>query len=236
MAIFFYESVTHTDSHVTATLILCVTPSDGGKSTHTTWHALCQGISLLGRTAVRGTARHNFSTVELGSSISQIQTPIWSQKCSMGFRSGLNLHMHVLCGAWHFPGHIVSSKCTRRLGKHTIAEKPDVALGVEVPSNTTSSLRSQWWMVPHTMTEGERLPFMGWKYVPLSLSFACAHMSTTTIPSLWNSITEDRVLQCLRSHRLPHTPNPHLPTWGTSISVSPDAVLSELTGIHHSLD
>ena len=83
----FYESVTHADSHVTATLILCVTPSDGGKSTHTTWHALCQGIILLGRTAVLlGAARHNSSTVEVGSSISRIQTPILSQNAQWGSR------------------------------------------------------------------------------------------------------------------------------------------------------
>ena len=122
--IFFYESVIHAYIYVTTPWIPYVTPCGGEKSTHTTLHAFHQVLTLLGRTAAHAesTARHNFSTVKRGSSMSWIKTPFGSKHAQLGscLDSELTspwpphpvvpekLLYHMLSVPWHCSGHTPS--------------------------------------------------------------------------------------------------------------------------------
>ena len=69
------------------------------------------------------------------------------------------------------------------------------------PSTTTSSLLPQWWIVPHTMTDGPRFSSLGWTQASISLS-PCLRR-TRTRPSLWYMENRDSSLkiQCLHCPR-----------------------------------
>ena len=68
-----------------------------------------------------------------------------------------------------------------------------------------------WWIAPHTMTDGPRLPSLGWTQASISLS-PCL-WRTQTRPSLWYRENRDsslkiQFLHCVRSHTLwllPHS-------------------------------
>ena len=148
-----------------------------------------------------------------GPSMSRIQTPIWSQTCSMGFISGLQARQSMTFTPW----------CDRKTGM-SCAEwgvalfwmytkfrpKTAVAQGgilsrkslmlhwqLRVPSVTTTSstsfLLSLWWLAPNTMTEGLWLLSVGLMHASVSL-FPCLRL-TQARPSLWNSMKRDLPLK-----------------------------------------
>ena len=95
MTIVFYKYVKNAYSHVSTPLIPCVTPLAVKRAR--TWRSMLSTrvLTHLKRHATHTwrAASRNFGTVEwgLGSSMSQIQIPIWSQTCSIGLMSGLRI-------------------------------------------------------------------------------------------------------------------------------------------------
>ena len=131
-------------------------------------------LNLLRWTAVQACQKacRNSSTMEVGSSMPRVETPIWSQTCSLGclcLDSELTSpwppypvvskkqSCHVLYEVCHCPGQtqsFVRKRC--RPGMHTIAKKPDVALAVEGSTQHHQFTPPTMRIAPHTMTEGYR--------------------------------------------------------------------------------
>ena len=176
-----------------------------------------------GRTAAYAwrTALFSSATVEGGSSISRIQRDIWSQTCSIGFMSGLQADQSMTStSCWSKKaavsrvvwGGALSWTYTKLRPNTPIAHGNIWFLRIcmyrsrfMAPSTTTSSLLPTRWIAPHTMTDGPRLPLLGWTQALVSLS-PCLRR-TRTRPSLWYRVNRDsslkiQCLHCLRSHSM----------------------------------
>ena len=150
-------------------------------------------LTLLGRTAAHAwrIAHRNSCTVERGSSMSWVQTPIRSQTCSMGFISGLNelaspwpphplvaenQSCHMLCGEWHCPGHTQSFVEKRPSPRETYYCGEAWCSEAVEGSIQHHPLLPPWWMAPHIMTEAPpTLVYLQWVgFTHLSVSpLAC---------------------------------------------------------------
>ena len=163
------------------------------------------------------------------SSVSRIQTPIWSQTCSIGFISELLARQSMTptsccarkaCVTCCVERGIVLdtdkvlAKTPRHTKKHTITQKPDVLLAVDGSIQHHQFIFLLCRMASHIMTEGPRLPSVGWMHAFISLP-PCLRR-TRARPSLRNRVKREssqktqcfQCLQCPRSHLqcvLPHT-------------------------------
>ena len=91
----------HDIALLTLTLVACVPASSGQKSPDD--EACSTKVRTLpGRTAAHAwrTALFSSATVEGGSSMSRIQTDIWSQTCSVRFMSGLASQSMTSTSCW----------------------------------------------------------------------------------------------------------------------------------------
>ena len=170
------------------------------------------------------TALFSSATMEGGSSMSRIQTDIWSQTCSIGFLSGLQAgHSMTSTSCWSKEAAVSSVVWGGALSwTHTMLRPNNpIAHGnisfsriwmywcrFMAPSTMTSSLLAPWWIATHTMTDGPRFPSLGWTQT--SIRLAPCLRRTRTRPSLWYRENQDsslkiQCLHCLRSHTLcPH--------------------------------
>ena len=165
--------------------------------------------------------------VEGGSSMSRIQTDIWSQTCSIGFMAGLRAGQSLTSTscwskkaamsravwggalAWTYTKLHPSTPITH--GNIWFLRTWMYRCRFMTPSTMTSSLLPLWWIASHTMTDGPRFPSLGWTRASLSL-FPCLQRTWTQLP-LWYRANQDssmkiQCLHCLRSHTL--CPFPHL--------------------------
>ena len=140
-------------------------------------------LTLLGRTAAHAgrTARRNFGKVEGRTSMSRIQTPHFVPNMVNG-APVYDLHIllcqessRVTCCVWR---GIVLDKSTRRPGKYTIAENPNVVLAVEdsTQHHYFSPLLGEWHPIPWLRGHGYR-PWVGCTNLSVSLPFP-AHTDT----------------------------------------------------------
>ena len=180
--------------------------------------------TLLGRTAahVWPTALFSSATVEGGSSMSRIQTDIWSQNAQLGscLDSELasrwpqhpvgpkRLPCHVLYGAGHCLGRTSTPVVHGNIWFLMILL---YRCRFMAPSTTFSSLLPPRWIAPYSMTDGPWFPSLGWTQP--SISFSPCLRRTRTRPSLWYRENKDsslriQCLHCLSSHTLcllPHS-------------------------------
>ena len=161
--------------------------------------------TLRGRTAARAwrTALFSSATAEVGSSVSRIQTDIWSQTCSIGLMSGLRAGQSMTSTSCGSKTAAVSRAVWGGALSWAYKTPPSpVARGniwflriwmyrgqFMAPSTTTSSRLPPWWIAPHTMTDGPRFPSLGWTHASISLS-PCLRR-TRTRPWLWYKENRD---------------------------------------------
>ena len=224
---YFYEFVKHVYSHDTTPLTLCVTPSGHEKRMHTTWHSLHQGpyISQANSPHLVGSTPQFWSS---GRRIIHVSDP--DPRLAPNMLSGVHVRtlwwpVHELqillpqksIGAMRCAGHgivldihKVSSKNARCPGKHTIVEKPDVALAVE------SSIQHHHF----TPLMVDNTPYHDWgamvtahwldACIYRSLPLPAAHTSmTTTVKREARFITEDTVPPLSEVPPFVH-PSPHM--------------------------
>ena len=178
---YFFESVKHAYSHVTTTLLPCVTPSGGENMLN-----MLDGVQFW----TPGWPVHDLCVL-LFQKISGVT---WC----LGRDIVLNIHK-------------VSSKNARRTRNHIIAEKPDLALATEgffqhhhfTPPTTENGT--------HNMTEGPPLPSVGWMHASISVSpcLWCTWARSSLWNNVkWNSSLSTQCIQYLGSKLLcvlPHT-------------------------------
>ena len=202
--------------------------------------------TLPGRTAAHTwlTALLSSATVEGGSSMSRIQTDIWSHTCSIEFMSRLpagqsmastscwskkaTVSRAVWGGAlsWTYTKLRPNTPVAHRPWQHLIPHDLDVPM----PVHACPPVVVNWTPYHEKRTDGPRFPSLGWTQASISLS-PCLRR-TRTRPPLWHRENRDsslkiQLLHCLTSHTLClPPPHPYLPhnysiVWGPTLCASP---------------
>ena len=182
----------------------------GQTAAHAWQTALFSSVTVeRGCSCLRSKLTFDPKHAQLGSCLdSELASP-WPQHPAGPKR----LPRHVLYGVRHCLGSKHSHVQTPPLAMATVDSSGSgcTDAGWRVPSNTTSSLLSTWWIAPHTMIDGPQFPSLGWTQALISL-FPCLRR-TWTRRSLWYRENQDsslkiQCLHCLRSHTLcllPHS-------------------------------